>query len=305
MSRTPTVKRPRRLRIGLAASGAHRHGPAAALFRLFAPIEQALEQTLRPELFVVGRTWASLTDGGLFIRYDGLHRLPERRDGGVVKLTAMLVDDEPARSLDAIVYLLDPDDPTSVFPEGLALKRQCVVHGKPFVSTLAHAQEWFELAICAAGGEPDPQLDARFDFDGEAIAMVAHDARKDAMVAFVRKHFALLSRFPRRYATGTTGARLNELAAELGAGKDWVHRLKSGPLGGDAQLADLILERRCARVVFFEDPHVARQHEADIQLLERAARIATGYASCINDPETAERWAAAFERRISQRILPP
>jgi methylglyoxal synthase len=138
--------------------------------------------------------------------------------------------------------------------------------------------------------------------NGEAIAMVAHDARKDAMVAFVREHFALLSRFPRRYATGTTGARLNELAAELGAGKDWVHRLKSGPLGGDAQLADLILERRCARVVFFEDPHVARQHEADIQLLERAARIATGYASCINDPETAERWAVAFERRISQRI---
>jgi hypothetical protein len=58
------------------------------------PIEQALEQTLRPELFVVGRTWAALTDGGLFIRYDGLHRLPERRDGGVVKLTAMLVDDD-------------------------------------------------------------------------------------------------------------------------------------------------------------------------------------------------------------------
>ena len=301
MPRAPALKPRRRPRIGLAASAAHRHGSAAALFRLFAPIERAVEETLRPELFVVGRTWAAITDGGLFTRYDGLHRLPDRRDGGVVRLCAMLVDDDPARALDAIVYLLDPDDPTSVFPEGQALKRQCVVHGKPFVSTLAHAQEWFELALCAAGAPPDPLLDARFDPEGEAIALVAHDARKDAMVAFASEHFGLLSRFPRRFATGTTGARLNAMAAARGAGADWVHRLKSGPLGGDAQLADLILDRGCSRVVFFEDPHVARQHEADIQLLERAARIATDYASCVNDPRTAATWAVAFERRMKLR----
>ena len=74
-------------------------------------------------------------------------------------------------------------------------------------------------------------------------------------------------------------------------------RLKSGPLGGDAQLADLILDRRCRRVLFFEDPHVARQHEADIQLLERAARIATDFASCLNDPVSAARWARGWDVR--------
>ena len=82
---------------------------------------------------------------------------------------------------------------------------------------------------------------------------------------------------------------LNQLARELkpDASVPWVQPLKSGPLGGDAQIAEWLLDRRCRRVIFFEDPHVARQHEADIQLLERAARVVTDYAICMNDPQTA------------------
>jgi methylglyoxal synthase len=173
------------------------------------------------------------------------------------------------------------------------------VHGRPFVSTFAHAREWFELERVLAGFAPDRSLDRHFATDA-AIALVAHDDRKDAMEAFVREHFALLSSFPRRFATGTTGGRLNRLAASLGATGEWTTRLKSGPLGGDAQLADLILDRRCRRVLFFEDPHVARQHEADIQLLERAARIATDSAGCLNDPASAARWARGWTMRARQ-----
>ena len=108
------------------------------------------------------------------------------------------------RALDAVIYLLDPDDPTSVFPEGQALKRQCVVHARPFVSTFAHAREWFELERVLAGFPRDRALDPAFSIEGEAIALVAHDARKGAMETYARDHFALLSSFPRRYATGTT-----------------------------------------------------------------------------------------------------
>jgi methylglyoxal synthase len=287
----------RPLRIGLVASRMHREGADATLARLIRPLEAAIVRELRAGIFVVGRTHAALAANGLLAGYPGVHRLPDRREGGVVRLVAMLVDDDPAKALDAVVYLLDPDDPTSIFPEGQALKRQCVVHSRPFISTLAHAREWFELERVLAGFPRDAALDPMFVLEGEAIALVAHDARKDAMEAFVRDHFALLSSFPRRYATGTTGGRLNRLAAELGASDGWTRRLKSGPLGGDAQLADLILDRRCRRVLFFEDPHVARQHEADIQLLERAARIATDFASCINDPVTAARWASGWMRR--------
>jgi hypothetical protein len=42
---------------------------------------------------------------------------------------------------------------------------------------------------------------------------------------------------------------------------------------------------------------VARQHEADIQLLERAVRVKTDYAMCATSPEVAQRWAVAVGRR--------
>ena len=63
--------------------------------------------------------------------------------------------------------------------------------------------------------------------------------------------------------------------------------------------------RRCTaatqRAVFFEDPHVARQHEADIQLLERAVTTVTDTAVCMTSPEVATRWVAAVQRRASLR----
>jgi hypothetical protein len=51
------------------------------------------------------------------------------------------------------------------------------------------------------------------------------------------------------------------------------------------------------RVLFLEDPHVARQHEADIQLLERAARTVTGYASCMSDVKWGDRWLSLIKAR--------
>jgi methylglyoxal synthase len=55
-------------------------------------------------------------------------------------------------------------------------------------------------------------------------------------------------------------------------------------MGGDAQIANLISERCCDRLFFFEDPHVARQHEADIQLRERAVTAVTNDVECIASP---------------------
>ncbi|HLU02826.1 MAG TPA: methylglyoxal synthase, partial [Advenella sp.] len=48
--------------------------------------------------------------------------------------------------------------------------------------------------------------------------------------------------------------------------------------------------------IFFEDPHVARQHEADIQLLERAVRVATHDATCATARQVARKWADAVQR---------
>ena len=148
-----------------------------------------------------------------------------------------------------------------------------------------------------------PGADRLHAFESQTLAMIAHDAMKPQMLAFASEHYDLLSRFERRVATGTTGQRLNEMAWSRGWPQDtpWVHRFLSGPMGGDAQIADLVLERRCQRAVFFEDPHVARQHEADIQLLERAVTTVTDEAVCITSPAVAARWVAAARRRASMR----
>jgi methylglyoxal synthase len=149
-----------------------------------------------------------------------------------------------------------------------------------------------ELEAVAIGAAPDPALDPAFDLANEAIALIAHDAMKPRMLALAEQHFELLDKFAMRYATGTTGGLLNQLARRVkgeAAGSNWVTPFLSGPLGGDAQIAELILTRQCSRVLFLEDPHVARQHEADIQLLERAARTVTNHASCSSD-----EWCAAL-----------
>jgi hypothetical protein len=43
---------------------------------------------------------------------------------------------------------------------------------------------------------------------------------------------------------------------------------------------------------------VARQHEADIQLLERAVTTVTDDAVCVTSPAVAQRWAMAATDRV-------
>jgi methylglyoxal synthase len=283
---------PRPLRIGLVASRLHRSGNDAALFRLLRPLQDVITTRLRPEIHAVGQTFDALHAAGILRGYAGLHRLPTRRDGGLIHLVAGVVSADPALRFDAIIYLLDPDDTTSVFPEGQALKRECVIYETTFISTFAHAREWFELARIGAGLPPDPSLDAWFDFARQTVALIAHDARKDALLVFVRTHFPFFDAFGARIATGTTGSLLNGMAEESGTSLEgsWTRCFRSGPLGGDAEIALEVLGSRCQRIVFFEDPHVARQHEADIQLLERSARITTDGSMCLSEAASARRW---------------
>ncbi len=293
------LSNPPRYRIGLAANRAHQDAADSPLVRLLQDGHAAI-QALQPQFIIVGRTLDAIQRHGLLPDYPAIERFPYGREGGLMMLVSRIVEADPARNLDVVIYLMDPVDPSSNFPEALALKRQCVIHGKPFLSTLAGAREWLELEAIAAGTAPDPTLDGMFDLKNEGIALIAHDAMKERMVALAEKHFDLLDSFAMRCATGTTGGLLNQLAQKIkgkDAGRNWVKPFLSGPLGGDAQIAELILNRQCRRVLFLEDPHVARQHEPDIQLLERAARTVTDYASCCSDPMGVERWLSLLALR--------
>jgi methylglyoxal synthase len=99
------------------------------------------------------------------------------------------------------------------------------------------------------------------------IALIAHDQKKDDLVAFVREHEAAFARYD-LVATGTTGARVAEACPNLP-----VRRLKSGPLGGDQQIGAMIAEGKVEAVVFFVDPLTAMPHDVDVKALMRLAIV--------------------------------
>ncbi|MEJ8854065.1 methylglyoxal synthase [Variovorax robiniae] len=280
------------MRFGLVAHRLHRQRVDGALVRWARACEADI-RTLGLGLHAVGGTYDALVGQQLLAGAASLVRLPSGVEGGVMRLASCIAGGlTPADELDGVIYFIDPVDPSSLYPETQALKRQCVIHGKPFISTAAGAMEWVAVELALAG-KGDTGFAAATG--KQTVALIAHDALKQRMVEFAATHFDLLSRFATRIGTGTTGGLLNDLAWSRGwpAGVPWVTRYLSGPMGGDAQIAELVLDRCCDKVIFFEDPHVARQHEADIQLLERAVCAATHDTTCFNSPATAERWACA------------
>lgn len=98
--------------------------------------------------------------------------------------------------------------------------------------------------------------------EAPGIALVAHDACKQGMLEWARFNRDTLSAYS-LYATGTTGA---VLARELDL---HVHRLLSGPHGGDAQIGALVAERRVRCVIFFWDPLTPQPHDVDVKALLR------------------------------------
>lgn len=103
--------------------------------------------------------------------------------------------------------------------------------------------------------------------DPPTVALVAHDQKKDDMVAFAGRHSALLSRC-RVVATGTTGQRIADAHRDLS-----VERLRSGPLGGDQQIGAMIAEGSIDALIFFVDPLTPMPHDVDVKALMRLAIV--------------------------------
>lgn len=96
------------------------------------------------------------------------------------------------------------------------------------------------------------------------VALVAHDAKKPAMLEWARANVEALGNF-KLFGTGTTGGLLKK---ELGLA---IKPLKSGPLGGDAQLGAMISEEKLDCLVFFIDPLSSQPHDVDVKSLTRLA----------------------------------
>jgi methylglyoxal synthase len=99
------------------------------------------------------------------------------------------------------------------------------------------------------------------------LALIAHDAKKDEMVDFARRHETVLAGVD-LFATGTTGGRVQAACPALG-----VTRLKSGPLGGDQQIGAMIAEGRLDALIFLVDPLSPMPHDVDVKALTRVALV--------------------------------
>lgn len=97
------------------------------------------------------------------------------------------------------------------------------------------------------------------------VALIAHDAKKDDLVAFCVRHGDILANC-RLMATGTTGSRIAEACPNL-----VVQLFKSGPLGGDQQIGAQIAEGHVDALIFFIDPLTPHPHDVDVKALTRLA----------------------------------
>ena len=96
------------------------------------------------------------------------------------------------------------------------------------------------------------------------VALIAHDKMKDQMVNFCYAYQHILRNYG-LYTTGTTGKRIEEGTALS------VHKLASGPLGGDQQIGARISEGNIDIMIFFWDPLEAQPHDPDVKALLRIA----------------------------------
>ncbi len=162
------------------------------------------------------------------------------------------------------------------------------------------------------------------------LALAAHDRHKRGLMDFADTYADLFERhYDQRWATRVSGHLLNggsifdeeyaedilydvkeqkreDLKAlieektfaweveerERGAGSvNWVQQLTRGRQGGVIQLARKVLNNECDTVLFFQDAETPREHDMEIQVLDRAAEMADNHCLLLYDEQSAARWA--------------
>ena len=98
------------------------------------------------------------------------------------------------------------------------------------------------------------------------IALIAHDKKKNEIIELAKQYKDVLANYE-LYATGTTGTLI------MGETSLPIHRMKSGPLGGDQQIGAMLAEGQMGLVIFLRDPLTAQPHEPDVSALLRLCDV--------------------------------
>jgi len=105
------------------------------------------------------------------------------------------------------------------------------------------------------------------------IGLVAHDAKKGELMEWCAFNRGTLSKHE-LWATGTTGTLIEH---EIGLS---VHRLLSGPKGGDQQVGSMIALGQLDVLFFFWDPETPQPHDPDVKALLRLATLWNAPTAC-------------------------
>jgi methylglyoxal synthase len=98
------------------------------------------------------------------------------------------------------------------------------------------------------------------------IALIAHDKKKNDIIEIAKQYKDILVNHE-LYATGTTGTLI---MGETGLP---IHRMKSGPLGGDQQIGAMLANGELDLIIFLRDPLTAQPHEPDVSALLRLCDV--------------------------------
>ena len=100
----------------------------------------------------------------------------------------------------------------------------------------------------------------------KVIALIAHDGKKDEIVAWADKNKQNLKEYE-LCGTGNTSRRVAEATGLP------VKSFLSGPLGGDQQIGAQVAEGKIDAIVFLCDPLTAQPHDPDVRALLRIAVV--------------------------------
>lgn len=110
------------------------------------------------------------------------------------------------------------------------------------------------------------------------IALVAHDHRKADMIDWVKRHADYLLNH-RLVCTGTTGGLIRKAFEQMGKQAE-IECMASGPMGGDAEIAAMVVRNEIDIAIFLIDDLNPQPHEADIQMLLRQCRLHNTPIAC-------------------------
>jgi len=149
----------------------------------------------------------------------------------------------------------------------------------------------------------------------KVLSLIAHNGKKPDMCLLVVEYADVISQFDYIICTGTTGglikkflsATLQHFSSKFSPASsshssasicDRIIQYQSGPLGGDVQIADIVLRGYCSDVIFLIDPLTPQPHEPDIKFMEELLQSTP--ARVITNTESAKYLLSGYRLKMSK-----